>query len=951
MQNLLKSGPVPLSWQHLTLGVAALVGSQLTAQTQITSVEFDSATQQVTLHWLDAGGTYSIQASDDLAWDAMDVDVIQLSEGDQTQMGNALRFVFTDADATGSTRFWRVVTQSDPPDPSDFIDLSGTDFGGRLIHPVELLINGTTRTFRYWDRNGDGIADTDDQATQNTLATLFNEGNDIDDRPIHTRRTTVTIADGERITLALPTVNGADGYPGHNLRNPGTSVNSGTDDQTTYDGLLAIWDAHNGAGTEGDTDGTPAGWPPDTTYWTATKRRTNAHAVLIMHNGRGFSVLNTSPRYVALEVVMLTAQETALDKIALYADQSSNPTPTVQDYADAGVTGVTAANLADVNAVIAAVDDEQADETSEVQALATPAIALAKIAAYAGDDTSNPAPTAQDYADARVTGITSGNLANVNAVIAAVEEMDADTTAEIQALVDLHLTVLDLSGTDFGGQLIRPVELLIDGTTRTFYYWDRNGDGVISTDDQATQDTLAMLLNGGTDTTDTPYTRRTTVTIADGEMITLALPTVNGTDGWFGHNVGVPGTSINSGTEDQTTYDGWLAIWDAHNGAGTEVDTDGTPVGWAADTYWTATIRSGVAHVVMRSNSGRGFSISNTSPRYVALEVVMLTAREAALDKIASYADQSSNPTPTRQDYADAGVTGVTNPNLADVNAAVAAVDGRQADTRAEVQALADPAIALAKIANYALNNSNPAPRLQDYADARVTGGTAVKLGLWNAAVDALTARAQADTTAEVQAVVDAEVIDLSSLSDWGGLLIHPVKVKISNITRTFYYWDRDGSGDNENDTVSHNTLDNLFNNGSNTENGTSKRQAMVSVNGESLTLRLPTYNGPGKRLVNPNSSFSGTSVDSGTDNQTHYDGLLAIWDAHNGSGTEKNLSGVPPGWRGFWYWSASQAALGGIGGGASIAGQHGEIDLRNGRGTNENDTSDDENVALEVID
>ena len=240
----------------------AFVGSQLTtAQTQITSVEFDSATQQVTLHWLDTGGTYSIQASDDLAWDSMDVDVIQLSEGDQTSMGDELRFVFTDADATGSTRFWRVVTEE------------------------------------------------------------------------------------------------------------------------------------------------------------------NAKAI-------------------------------ALAKIAAYAEDDTQPAPTVQDYTDACVTGVRGNRiLSGVNVAVAAVTGEQADETSEIQALAAPAIALAKIAEYALNSAS-PAPTLQDYVDAGVTGGRPAKIPRWNAAVEALNSrVEADTAAEIQAVVDT--TIIDLSGFRLWG----PVDL------------------------------------------------------------------------------------------------------------------------------------------------------------------------------------------------------------------------------------------------------------------------------------------------------------------------------------------------------------------------------------------------------------------------------------------------------------------------------------------------------------
>lgn len=59
----------------------------------------------------------------------------------------------------------------------------------------------------------------------------------------------------------------------------------------------------------------------------------------------------------------------ALAKITAYADSSSNPVPTVTDYHDAGVIGVTADNLAAVNYRVDAVVKTAADELAEVQAL------------------------------------------------------------------------------------------------------------------------------------------------------------------------------------------------------------------------------------------------------------------------------------------------------------------------------------------------------------------------------------------------------------------------------------------------------------------------------------------------------------------------------------------------------------------------------------------------------
>lgn len=61
-------------------------------------------------------------------------------------------------------------------------------------------------------------------------------------------------------------------------------------------------------------------------------------------------------------------QELAIEKISKYAD-SSNDAPTVQDYIDAGVTGVTSANLNDVNQAVKDTSGGSADSVVEIQAL------------------------------------------------------------------------------------------------------------------------------------------------------------------------------------------------------------------------------------------------------------------------------------------------------------------------------------------------------------------------------------------------------------------------------------------------------------------------------------------------------------------------------------------------------------------------------------------------------
>ncbi len=65
-----------------------------------------------------------------------------------------------------------------------------------------------------------------------------------------------------------------------------------------------------------------------------------------------------------------TSQTIAINKIKAYANDSTQPTPTIQDYLDAGVTGVTAENILDINAVVEGLIEEDVDTQEEIQALA-----------------------------------------------------------------------------------------------------------------------------------------------------------------------------------------------------------------------------------------------------------------------------------------------------------------------------------------------------------------------------------------------------------------------------------------------------------------------------------------------------------------------------------------------------------------------------------------------------
>jgi hypothetical protein len=62
-----------------------------------------------------------------------------------------------------------------------------------------------------------------------------------------------------------------------------------------------------------------------------------------------------------------TPQSIAVDKIKAYADDSSLSEPTIEDYIDAGVTGVTSENIDEINEVVASLTAENVDTTDEIQ--------------------------------------------------------------------------------------------------------------------------------------------------------------------------------------------------------------------------------------------------------------------------------------------------------------------------------------------------------------------------------------------------------------------------------------------------------------------------------------------------------------------------------------------------------------------------------------------------------
>ncbi len=432
----------------------------------------------------------------------------------------------------------------------------------------------------------------------------------------------------------------------------------------------------------------------------------------------------------------------ALGAISAYAD-GSGTAPTVDTYTDAGVTGVTVANLAAVNTAVAAVAREAADSTAEVQTLADGAIATAAataaalgvISAYAADETSNPAPSAETYTDAGVTGVTAANLAAVNTAVAAVDGAAADSTAEVQALADGAIAAVAALGaiSAYAAADGQGDALVVPSVAD---YTDAGVTGVTDANLDAVNTAVAAVAREAADETS--------------EVQTLANPAIAAVAAL-----------------------GAISAYAAADGQGDALVVpsvaDYTDAGVTGVTDANlAAVNTAVA-AVAREAADSTAEVQTLADGAIATAA----ATAAALGVISAYAaDETSNPAPSAETYTDAGVTGVTAANLAAVNMAVAAVAREAADSTAEVQTLADGAIATAAatvaalgvISAYAADEtSNPAPTLDTYTAAGVTGVTDANLDAVNTAVAAVDGAA-ADSTAEVQALADGAIAAVAAL-------------------------------------------------------------------------------------------------------------------------------------------------------------------------------------------
>ena len=830
---------------------------------------------------------------------------------------------------------------------------------GQLIFPVQVEGNW----YYHWDRSGDGTSRYD-TAYHDTLDAIFNQdvngvtGGGGNTNDIY-RYGTIN-----GIHLALPTANGSGWISG-----TAVALNTITENPT-YDGLLAIWDSYNGAGTGGNVSGAPSGWQGGNSgYWSASGG-SGIHNAFLM-NGNVQNWADPIDLYVALQVLPNIPSDTTAPTVVI-TDDTTGTALGVVNYTFTFSEAVTGFDVTDVTLSAGTKGTLSGSGATYTLAITPPALSSGTLTV--------------DIA----AGVATDAAGNLNLVATRNTQTYGASSYHVgDAVINLGLS----------GQLIFPVN--VDG--KWYYYWDKNSSGGADFDDMSRPH---FLFNKDVNGNINPA-GGTTDTYRYGSInnVKLALPTANGGNDFpQGINAGQNGTTIDNSPvgEINATYDGLLAIWDAYNGTGTTAShfsgtnqhsglIDGTPPGWkgwsggVSPPYASATsMGSGHSRVFLANGYAEGNSIDSRSS-YVALEVIpvdtanpvvvitndMLGVARAPItytftfseavsgftvDDVVLSAGSKAGLIATDASHYTLTVVPPTGSGDLTVGVLAGAVSDNAGNTNIgtvstpQAYAPADTAAPTVTISNTVSGTAN-GPIVYGFTfseavtgftedDVMLSGGSKAGLiatddshytltvvppagsgdltvGVLAGAVFDAAGNTNVGTISAPQAYAPAvtshagdATIDLGAY----GNLIAPVQVE----GNWYYFWDRSGDGTSSDsgtlngglDYTTHDVLNTIFSQDINgvTGGGGSTTDTYRYATLNSVHLALPTVGLAG------NSSGAipvGTAVDNGAQTNTRYDDLLAVWDANNGSGTGTNLNGTPVGWQESTYWSASLGTLG----------------------------------------
>jgi len=253
-------------------------------------------------------------------------------------------------------------------------------------------------------------------------------------------------------------------------------------------------------------------------------------------------------------------------------------------------------------------------------------------AIIANYDGTNTVPTLADFVNIGVTGVISGQIAAINTFIAVRPTVDTDSQTEVQAIVDAYAKLVSsANGLADGGVPLSANEFATLGLS--------------SVDSSAEVSLLNDLID----------VRSGTAVDSYAEVAALASIVTR----FIGEAAGVASSP---------------AL---------------TPADFVALGISGVTAEN-LAEVLIaiRASADDGSEIDTLTEVRTLVDTAVALSRQNAIDTISRYDGTSATTTPTLADFANAGVTGVTNGNLVSINSAFAVIGIADSDATEEIQGL-----------------------------------------------------------------------------------------------------------------------------------------------------------------------------------------------------------------------------------------------------------------------
>ena len=366
---------------------------------------------------------------------------------------------------------------------------------------------------------------------------------------------------------------------------------------------------------------------------------------------------------------------TSLNIIRAYAADNSQPAPDENDYAIAGISGVDALNLAEINQQV---DEQSLDVVNDIRTLT---MSVNIIRAFAEDNTQ-PAPDENDYAIAGVSGVDAANLSEIN------QEVDLQSLVTVDAIRSLTQSITTIRA--YAADNTQTAPSVLDYQTAGITGVDAANLNEVN---QQVDEQSLITVNAMQTLTDSLNTIRTYANDNTQTAPSVTDYQIAGVSGVDNDNL----ADINQQVDEQTllTVDAMRSLTASLNTIRAYAQDNTQPA--PSETDYTI---AGVSGVDIDNVS----EINQQVDEQTILVVDAMRDVMASVFKIRTYASDNTQTAPELTDFTKLGISGVDAPNLDAINEQI------NVQTLDSVNAIRTLVSSFNVIRAYAADNTQPAP-------------------------------------------------------------------------------------------------------------------------------------------------------------------------------------------------------------------------------------------------